>query len=291
MDIIRFSGGLGNQMFQYAFMEALKSKGRDVRASLGFYNKHPDAMPFSLCSVFPEIDLEYVSDSEFDVIDEKWKEVKQRGIGEEYYQNYSERFFWVEDAAKEPGTYHSEVFLTKNCVFVGYWQTEKYFTDIKDKLVQKFKFANVGLALSDFAEKLSGEVYVSVHVRRGDYLTYADSYMGICTCDYYQAAIEYIRSREPNARFIFFSDDMDWVKNNIFVSEAVFFEKNLFDNYEDWFDLYLMTRCKHNILANSSFSWWGAWLNQNEGKIVIAPDKWIGYSDTPDIWCDGWIRL
>lgn len=291
MDIVRFSGGLGNQMFQYAFMEALKSKGRDVKASLGFYNKHPSAMPFSLCSVFPEIDIEYISDSDFDVIDKQWKDTKKRGIGKEFYQNYSERFFWVEDIAQEPGTFHPEVFLTKNCVFVGFWQTEKYFRNIRDKLVCKFKFARASLALRNFAEKLSDEAYVSVHVRRGDYLTYEDSYMGICTPKYYEAAIEYIKSKEQNAKFIFFSDDMDWVKNNIFVPEAVFCEKSKFDDYEDWFDMYLMTKCKHNILANSSFSWWGAWLNQNKRKIVIAPDKWLGYSDTPDIWCDDWIKL
>ncbi len=291
MDIIRFSGGLGNQMFQYAFMEALKSRDRDVKASLGFYRKHPESMPFSLCSVFPEIDLEYISDSEFDVIDYKWKALKEKGIGESFYQNHAERFFWVEDIAKEPGTYHPEVFLTTNCVFVGYWQTEKYFKTIRDKLMHKFRFANVSLELEDFAKKLSDEMYVSVHVRRGDYLTYADSYMGICTREYYQRAIEYIKSKEKDARLIFFSDDMEWVKNHISVPKAEFFEKDRFQDYEDWFDMYLMTRCKHNILANSSFSWWGAWLNQNQGKMVIAPDKWLGYSDTLDIWCDDWIRL
>lgn len=291
MDIIRFSGGLGNQMFQYAFMEALKSKGRDVRASLGFYNKHSEAMPFSLCTVFPEIELEYVSDSEFDLIDRKWKDMKEKGIEKSFFNNCSERFFWVENIAEEPGTYHPEVFLTKNCTFVGYWQTEKYFKDIRTNLIKKFRFETNRSALKDFAEKLSDEAYVSVHVRRGDYLTYADSYMGICTQGYYQKAIAYIKSKERNTKFIFFSDDMDWVKKNIYISEAIYCERQMFGDYEDWFDMYLMTICRHNILANSSFSWWGAWLNQNEEKIVIAPDRWLLYSDTPDVWCNGWIKL
>lgn len=291
MDIVRFSGGLGNQMFQYAFMEALKSRGRAVKASLGFYNKHPDAMRFSLCHVFPDVELEYISDNEFDAIDRKWKEIKQSGSLDAFCQNVSERFFWVEDIAKEPCTYQPDVFKTKNCVFVGYWQSEKYFRQIKDQLMSKFQFAEKSAALRDFARKLSDEMYVSVHIRRGDYLANPASYMGICTQEYYQAAINYIRSKEPDARFIFFSDDMDWVKEHIPVPGAVFCGQSMFDGYEDWFDMYLMSRCRHNILANSSFSWWGAWLNPNENKIVVAPGRWLGYSDTPDIWCEGWNRL
>ena len=290
MDIVRFSGGLGNQMFQYAFMEALKDKGRVVKASLGFYKKHPDAMPFSLLSVFPNIELECISDNEFDVIDGEWKKVKQSDLLEEFCQNVSERFFWVEDIVKAPCVYQPDVFLTKNCTFVGFWQTEKYFK-IRAQLMHKFQFMDDSSALRDFARKLSREVYVSVHVRRGDYLDNSSAYMGICTQDYYEAAVEYIRRKERNAKFIYFSDDMNWVKNNISSSEAVYFEKNMFPDYEDWYDMYLMSICKHNIIANSSFSWWGAWLNQNEQKIVVAPAKWLGYSDTPDIWCDGWIKL
>ena len=291
MDIVRFSGGLGNQMFQYAFMEALKSRGREVKASLGFYNKHPDAMRFSLCHVFPNVVLEYVSDREFDAIDRKWKKIKHKGFTEGFYQNISERFFWVEDIANYPCVYQPDVFKTKNCVFVGCWQTEKYFRHIRDQLMCKFRFAGESSILRDFVRELSGEIYVSVHIRRGDYLANPDSYMGICTEDYYKAAIEYIRKKEPDAKFIFFSDDMEWVKNNICVSDALFCEKSMFTDYEDWFDMYLMSQCRHNIIANSSFSWWGAWLNFNKNKIVVAPNKWLGYSDTPDIWCKEWVRL
>ncbi len=291
MDIVRFSGGLGNQMFQYAFMEALKSRGRDVKASLGYYTRHPDAMPFSLDRVFSNIDLEYVSDAEFDEIDERWKEIKRSGMQEEFCADIENRFFWVEDIVKSPCTYQPDVFLTTDCAFVGYWQTEKYFKDIQNTVISKFEFTNVNQELNQFAVALSENEYTSVHVRRGDYLMNPGSYMGICTVDYYLRAIDYIRCMEPDSRFIFFSDDLKWVKENIKISDAIYCKKDMFDDYEDWYDMYLMSRCSHNIIANSSFSWWGAWLNQNAAKIVVAPDKWLGYSDTPDIWCGGWVRL
>lgn len=291
MDIVRFAGGLGNQMFQYAFMEALKSRGRNVKASLGYYDKHPDSRPFSLNEIFPDLDLEYVSNLEFDAIDERWKKIKSTHLQKEFCRNYAERFFWVEDVVKEPGTYQPNVFLTQNCVFVGYWQTEKYFKDIRDILELKFRFANVSYGLKEYGDMLSENEYVSVHVRRGDYLMNPDIYMGICTKSYYVKAIDYIQRMESGSKFIFFSDDLKWVKENLNIPAAIYCDANMFDHYEDWYDMYLISKCKHNIIANSSFSWWGAWLNQNKGKVVIAPPKWYGYSDTPDIWCEGWIKL
>lgn len=291
MDIVRFSGGLGNQMFQFAFMEALRSRGRDVKGSLGFYKKHPDSMPFTLCSVFRDLNIDLVEDSTFDEIDERWKELKRQGVPDEYYRNYPEKFFWVEDISKDPCTYHPEVFQTKNCVFVGYWQTEKYFYEIKDRLTKCFCFKKINSELQSLADTISKGKFASVHVRRGDYLSNAEAYMGICTIDYYKRAIEYLQKREAGIKFIFFSDDMEWIKQKIYMPEAVYCHKELFDSYEDWYDIFLMSKCRHNIIANSSFSWWGAWLNQNTTKIVIAPDKWLGYADTNDIWCDGWIRL
>lgn len=291
MDIVRFSGGLGNQMFQYAFMEALKSRGRDVKASLGYYNRHPDSMPFSLERIFSNLDIGYVSDTEFDAIDEKWKRIKQVNLQEEFCKKYLDRFFWVEDVIKEPCTYQPNVFLTKNCVFVGYWQTEKYFKNIRNILTLKFEFANINHALKELGDMLSDREYVSVHIRRGDYLQNPDIYMGICTKDYYIRAIRYIQSIKPDIRVVFFSDDLNWVRNNFNIQDAVYCNEDMFGHYEDWYDMYLMSRCKYNIIANSSFSWWGAWLNQTAQKVVIAPKKWYRFNDTPDIWCEGWIKL
>lgn len=291
MDIVRFAGGLGNQMFQYALVEALRNRGRKVKGDLGFYKKRPKSAAYLLQDIFPNICLEYVSDDEFEAVNQDWQKIKKGGNIKEFCDNYAQRFFWVEDISKEPCTYQANIFLTKNCTFVGYWQTEKYFKDIKEILIQRFEFEPINPELRQLGESLSKDSYVSVHVRRGDYLLYPNVYGEICTKDYYLRAINYVREREPSSKFIFFSDDLDWVRENLVVLSAIYCSKDMFYQYEDWYDMYLMSRCRHNIIANSSFSWWGAWLNQSKEKLVITPKKWVGYVDTPDIWCDGWIKI
>lgn len=291
MDIVRFKGGLGNQMFQYAFIEALKSRGREVKGSIGGYLKNPNTRSYFLTKVFPEIDLDYVTDCEFDIIDNEWRKIKQNEERrKEFCNDYVNRFFWVEDIKNEPCTYHPEVFLTRECTFVGHWQSEKYFKNIRNILVSKFFFTKLIPKLREFGEMLTESNYTSVHVRRGDYLLYPDVYM-VCTIDYYLKAINYIKQKESYTKFIFFSDDIGWVKEHIKISDALYFNNNMFESYEDWYDMYLISKCKHNIIANSTFSWWGAWLNQNINKIVIAPRRWHNNNSTPDIWCDEWIKL
>lgn len=292
MDIVRFKGGLGNQMFQYAFMEALKSKGRVVKASLGGYTKSPSIREFSLQNVFANIRLECVSEDEFNEIDEQWKKIKQNEQEMiKFCDDYENRFFWVENVIKEPATYQSKVFITQNCTFVGYWQSEKYFKTIRNRLVEAFQFTGVTGELKKVADMLTDNSYTSIHVRRGDYLLNPNVYMDVCTQEYYFRAIEYIKQKNPDSKFICFSDDMEWVKENINIQNVLCYEKKMFNKYEDWYDMYLMSKCQNNIIANSSFSWWAAWLNQNSDKIVIAPKRWHKNNDTPDIWCDGWIRL
>lgn len=292
MDIVRFKGGLGNQIFQYAFMEALKKRGRDVKASLGGYTKKSNTRTFSLCGVFPNIELEYVSETEFGMIDEEWKKIKQDPAKMEAFRNdFGRRFFWAEDVQNEPCVYHSQVFLTKACTFVGYWQSEKYFKDIRDTLLGKLSFTGVTADLGKFGDMLEEQGFISVHVRRGDYLANPDVYAGVCTRGYYEKAVHYMRDGGRGNRFIFFSDDMDWVTKNLKVPGAIYFDAERFPGHQDWYDMYLMSRCRHNIIANSTFSWWGAWLNKSAEKVVIAPNRWHKNNDTPDIWCEEWIRL
>ena len=95
----------------------------------------------------------------------------------------------------------------------------------------------------------------------------------------------------PGVPFVFFSNDMEWVKYHFNKTNIIICEAKLFEHYEDWYDMYLMTLCRGNIIANSSFSWWGAWLNKNTAPVVLAPNKWFNGLETPDIWCDNWIRI
>jgi len=289
MDIVRLKGGLGNQMFQYALAESLRSRGRTVGCSTGFYRQHRELASFMLDKVFPKIELNEVADEEFEKINIKWKEIKSNaGKRKEYESDMEKKFFYIE---KEDGAYDAEVFCSHDCVFVGYWQTEKYFLNIRQKILECFSFHNVDSSLLDYGERLERNYY-SVHIRRGDYLDACEIYGGICTKMYYDSAIRYIKERNPDAKFLFFSDDMEWVlKNFEKMQDYLFFDKSCFSDYQDWYDMYLMTKCAGNIVANSSFSWWGAWLNQNSHKIVIAPKIWFQMYAMKDIWCDGWIKI
>ncbi|MCI6689512.1 MAG: alpha-1,2-fucosyltransferase, partial [Clostridiaceae bacterium] len=142
-----------------------------------------------------------------------------------------------------------------------------------------------------YAEQISQNYSVSVHVRRGDYLNY--SYLqGICTPHYYEQAMQFFREKyRGKVKFYIFSNDIEWAENNFSEADCVIVEGN--SGKDSFRDMQLMSLCKHNIVANSSFSWWGAWLNQNKEKIVIAPNKWINQEveEKIDVIPDDWVKM
>lgn len=291
MDVVRFKGGLGNQMFQYAFYQALQSRGRIVKASLGYYNKNPAKMQFCLTATFPNINLDYISDEEFAVIDSAWREIKcKEEVVEKFLQDYENRFFWVEETDFH---YCPDVFRTQNCTFVGYWQSEKYFDSIRSFLLNSFEFAYGEDKLNILKRRFfSGKNYVAVHIRRGDYLQDPDVWGKLSESNFYYEAINIIKKKVFDPQLVFFSDDIQWVKRRYKYNNAIYIEENMFTNYRSWYDMCLMSNCTHNIIANSSFSWWGAWLNIHEDKIVIAPKKWFfDGRGGEDICPDNWIRI
>lgn len=290
MDIVRMRGGLGNQMFQYAFYQALKSRGRDAKISLGFFMRHPELRPFCLTEVFPQIVLDYVSEERFVEIDAAWQEIKKDPNAlNGFVKDYKNRFFWVEDRSMH---YYPEVFETQNCAFIGYWQSEKYFKDIRSRLLDDFAFMHGEVKYETLKKELQNhENYVSVHIRRGDYLKNMEMYGDLAASGYYKNAMEYMRQWVRNPVFVYFSDDMQWVKNHFPDKNGIFIEAEIFEDYQSWYDMSLMSCCSNHIIANSTFSWWGAWLNRKADKIVIAPKIWLYDRKTPDIWCDGWILM
>ena len=291
MDIVRFKSGLGNQMFQYAFYQALRSRERCVKANLGYYSKHPEKMRFSLTEVFPQISLEYISDEEFEIIDSEWRRIKENESKLDIFLgDYKNRFFWVEEKGF---CYHPEVFETQNCTFVGYWQSEKYFQGLRDILLKDFYFAYGEKKLEDLCNKiLLGDQYVSVHIRRGDYLNNPKVWGALSQSNYYINSICFMKEKIGTPQIVFFSDDIQWVKQKYHYENAIYIEESMFDSYQSWYDMRLMSCCSHNIIANSSFGWWGAWLNKNENKIVIAPAKWtFDGRIQKDICPSDWIRL
>ena len=166
----------------------------------------------------------------------------------------------------------------------GYFQNERYFLNVRNDLLDILKFKKQHkIEANDFLSSLNKKDMVSVHIRRGDYLHLPDLHP-LCTVDYYNQAIDFLSEQKSN--FLIFSDDIQWAKENIKTPNPVYVEiKN------PYVELYLMTRCNHHIIANSSFSWWGAWLSTKEGQRVIAPSKWFGESmnkDSSGIYCKKW---
>ena len=182
-----------------------------------------------------------------------------------------------------------------NLYLDGYWQSEKYFKDIEPVIRRDLSFKSEPDALNrEAAGRIAGSNAVSVHIRRGDYVSdpATNSAHGTASMDYYCAAMKTVAERAPDARFFVFTDDPEWVAENIAFDYPVTLitHNNAEKNYED---LRLMSLCRHNIVANSSFSWWGAWLNANSEKIVIGPKKWFNDAalDTRDLVPESWLRL
>jgi len=158
-------------------------------------------------------------------------------------------------------------------VLYGFFQSQKYFEDIKELIQDDFQSTLTSFSdtFKTICHQIQNSESVAVHVRRKDYLRYTD--FNICTNEYYRKAVEKIKTIIRNPVFFTFSDDICWARKNILIPNAVFVD--LPDSQiSPGYDLLLMAQCRHQIIANSTFSWWGAWLNQNRGKIVVAPGIW-----------------
>jgi len=184
--------------------------------------------------------------------------------------------------------------VPQDCYLVGYWQSEKYFLNVATKIRTDFTFHTpMSDRNTEIARQIARVNAVSLHVRRGDYVSNpkTNATHGLCSLDYYWAAIQHMAERIEYPHFFIFSDDMAWVKDQLkmdFPCEYV--EHNQGD--ESYNDMRLMSLCQHHIIANSSFSWWGAWLNPNPDKFVVAPKKWFtNGNNVEDLFPQGWVTL
>lgn len=174
----------------------------------------------------------------------------------------------------------------------GYWQNEDYFKQVRNRVLEVFQFPDIQNPLNrQLAEKIVSVNSVSCHVRRGDYLKNMN--MCMCTPEYYERAINKIKQLTAPKLFCIFSDDIEWCKQQIGPLcqgvEVVYVDWNKGEN--SYRDMQLMSLCKHNIIANSSFSWWGAWLNPNPKQIVISPNRWMSEDIVNEPICKSWIRI
>lgn len=266
MSVIRIKGGLGNQMFQYAFYKK-HSRYEKTYLDISFFENECDVATVQELGLFSA--FKYT---------------------ESNIQNEHEGLsLYLE---KEDAKYDVNALCERNKLFEGYWQTYRYFEDITDEIRQAFEFVDTNdRRFNDFIQSVDLDNYVSVHVRRGDYLKVPHYYGNICTIDYYKKSIDFVKQHDSECSFIFLSDDIEWVKDNLKEDKAIYISSEMFDDYQNWYDMCIMSHCKHNIVANSSFSWWGAWLNKNPDKIVVAPQRWLNIAETPDICPPEWKRI
>ncbi len=272
MIILQLSGGLGNQMFQYACYLKLKKLGREVKFDdVSSYNTG-NARPVQLAVfdiVYPratQAEVTAMRDSSVALKDKIRRRLKGRDLKQYIEADYS---------------FDEHIFELDDTYLIGYFQSEKYFSDIEEEVRKTFVLRQD--LLTDDVKRLcnciSGlENAVSIHIRRGDYMNAegTDIYRDICTDEYYDAAIAYIMERSPGAVFYLFTNDQSW--GEFFKNTHPDIEINVVTGnteYSGYLDLYTMSKCKHHIVANSSFSWWGAWLNHDPDGIVIAPDPWL----------------
>ncbi len=295
MIISRLNGGLGNQMFQYALGRVMtKLNKTEFFLDLSLYDSNIkiDTPRSYELDIFPNITALKISSEKLATFTKpnKWKLLLNHYL-KLHLQAYPKN--WIRE---NDHNYHPEILkLRGNYLLDGYWQTEKYFKRYRKLILKDFSFPEkISKKNKDILELIKRKNAVSIHVRRRDYVAnkYTSAYHSTCSFSYYTKATSYIQKKVKNPWFIIFSDDPRWCKKHLPVPKDTFFVshntgKNSFE------DMRLMSYCKHNIVANSSFSWWGAWLNQNQEKIVIAPRKWFNDPkvNPHDIIPDSWIKI
>lgn len=293
MIIIKLQGGLGNQMFQYAFASILAKNNNDtILTENNFFSrveKEPGFTPriFEL-GIFSNC---YTKASDSDIRSfhhlSNINKIKRK-LGLCYPKIYKEPSF----------DFHNDALAIKSPVYLkGYFQSYKYFIDDENFIRQLFSFPinKLDEVNKELLIKIKSSNAIAIHIRRGDFVydKITAEYHGNCSLDYFREAIELLALKNKNFTFLFFSDDSDWVKNqfNDLAYSKIFVDHNKGEN--SWKDMLLMSSCNHNIIANSSFSWWAAWLNENPEKIVIAPRNWFAEAEkgTNDLIPIQWIQL
>lgn len=302
MIITKLKGGLGNQMFQYAAGRALAAYYQTLLCIDDSFYKNKRIFETNR---FYELDsFDIYANSSLLPLDTYSKALKfhlpnllimrinsliKGGMNKRkiyLHKKVREKFFHFDEDFNNYGEY---------VVLDGYWQSEKYFKNFRNAILQEFSLRQ---ELKDFPIELTNLIAqdntVSLHFRFGDYLrdNKTKKIHGVLDISYYKRAIELIRKKVKNPEFLVFTDEVDWFTSNLDLNINYKIISGKF-NLNNAQEMIAMSQCKHNVIANSSFSWWGAWLNKNPDKIVIAPQKWFNYSkiNTKDLIPNEWILI
>ncbi len=281
--IIKIDGRMGNQMFQWAFGRAFEAKN----GISPVFDDSKETLKLGCFKMSKEIKT---------IKKPLWNTILRKTIPFRNLRNkVTELKFAIPHFEEEVMClYQPNLFDVKSPAYiVGYFQSEKYFDSIKPQLQKDFQLTkSLNEANKKILEKIKNTNSVSIHFRRGDFLkSRVAAHFGNLGEQYYHDAVEYIagNTTDPITLFVF-SDDVNWVRENVkFGHETVYVDVN--SGKQGYFDLELMKNCKHNIIANSSFSWWGGWLNENPDKIVVMPSPVRPHQPDYDRIPDSWIKL
>lgn len=298
MKIVNITGGLGNQMFQYAFALSLKefSPNEDIYIDTSHYHtlffKHYKGINlhngYEIDKVFnkaclPIAGMRNIMKVSYFIPNYVLSRLGRKYLPQrktEFIPPYSENYIYLHDAFSSGDRYYE-----------GFWQCIKYYSGIKDKLKKVFAHPVPNEYNRMLINNISTNNSVGIHVRRGDYLA-QPVYRNICSIDYYAKCIEMVLSDGLPHTFYIFSNDMNWCKEKLAPiiggNIIVYVEDN--KGKDSFWDMFLMTYCRDLIIANSSFSWWGAFLNKQEGRIFV-PTRWLNCDYDIDLYDDTWIKI
>jgi hypothetical protein len=242
MNVVKIYGGLGNQFFQYAFGEALREKGYEVEYEVGFFSR-PQDPPRPYC--LDKFEIREITQSAFIP-------------GNTMIHERSEMYY----------VFDPSVLNKENCNYFGYWQNIQYFESLLPRLKREFRLKKEYYTseLIELKELAVLAPPISIHIRRGDYISIEGHHN--LQMDYYEKAFDVLRGKRIGANVFVFSDDIPWCKTQFIGNHFIFIDLDECSSFE------LMRVCKHNIIANSTFSWWAAFLNPNPHKVVISPRVW-----------------
>ncbi len=292
MIIVKTMGGLGNQMFQYALYKAIRLSGISAKLETSWHNlftlKYGSG--YELERVF-QVNAEYstpkeasryglLPTSKLNRALRKWKIIPKSHVVQ--LDSETEMFYYDSDL-------WDRIKKGESLFLDGYWGSQAWFLDYQDEIRKNYTFKNpLDAQNTEILGQIQSCQAVSVHARRYG----VEGFTGLreTELEYYNRGIEFIEGKVENPWFFFFSNDIDWCKENFKLKNATFVDIN--QNREDAYkDMQLMSSCKHNIISNSTFSWWAAWLNSNPDKIVIAPEVWFGNVQSKDVLPKDWIVL
>ncbi|MDD3877884.1 MAG: alpha-1,2-fucosyltransferase [Bacteroidales bacterium] len=306
MILSRIQGGLGNQMFQYALGRSLSLKlNKKLYLDISGMSRHVEG----------HLDRFFMLDAfniKASIADEKiLKKVKFGNIWDIIFSPTQIHFkqlvfdempdnksYYKNSAYKVlPLTYkfYRDIMESRKgtIIFDGYWQSYKFFSNIEDTLKEDFVIQKkLNPQIKGLHEQIKACGSIAIHIRRSDYLTteYGQKYYATIPMMYYQKALEYVSNKVKDMKTYIFSDDIEWCRTYFKPPLETIYISNE-DPVEDFL---LMQSCKHQIIANSTFSWWTAWLNQNPQKIIISPAQWyqhVGEEEMDELLPESWIKI